>query len=212
MYYQLAVLLTEPLSYFIIYDHIEILHKNTIRKMRLYKFIGVFYSHPLFCLDKKNDWIFITSFIGQCTLNGLTKNGALTNAIAVPTFGQFIHKLPITHVNVIYPVIGEIWCFSLYIFLSTVIPLLYADTCYLLSIGMESEIVDVTNFWRESWTVLDISVGKVGKSQQGIQLNLMQSNHWIINETVYKPEFHPNCPQDKGERLFWFLTKMKPLY
>ena len=47
MYYQLAVLLTEPLSYFIIYDHIEILHKNTIRKMRLYKFIGVFYSHPL---------------------------------------------------------------------------------------------------------------------------------------------------------------------
>ncbi len=46
-YYQLAVLLTKSLSYFIIYDHIEILHKKTIRKMRLYKFNGVTYSHPL---------------------------------------------------------------------------------------------------------------------------------------------------------------------
>ncbi len=48
-YYQLAVLLTESLSYFIIYDHIEILYKKTYQKMRLYKFIGVLYSHPLRC-------------------------------------------------------------------------------------------------------------------------------------------------------------------
>ncbi len=44
--YQLAVLLTELLTYFIIYHHIEILYKKTIRKMRLYKFIRVAFSHP----------------------------------------------------------------------------------------------------------------------------------------------------------------------
>jgi hypothetical protein len=35
------VLITDPLSYFIIYNHIEILHKKTIKKMRLYTFIWV---------------------------------------------------------------------------------------------------------------------------------------------------------------------------
>ena len=53
--YQLAVLLTELLSYFIIYDHNEILHRKTIRKMRLYKFILVFHIvNPflhILCLD-----------------------------------------------------------------------------------------------------------------------------------------------------------------
>ena len=44
--YQLAVLFTELLMYFIIYYHIEILYKKTIRKMRLYKLIQVAYSHP----------------------------------------------------------------------------------------------------------------------------------------------------------------------
>jgi hypothetical protein len=46
-YYQLAVLLTKLAVYLIIYDHIEILHKKTIQKTRLYKFIGVTYSQPL---------------------------------------------------------------------------------------------------------------------------------------------------------------------
>jgi hypothetical protein len=45
--YQLAVLLTELLRYFIRYYHIEILYKKTIRKTRLYKFIRVLYSQPL---------------------------------------------------------------------------------------------------------------------------------------------------------------------
>ncbi len=47
-FYQLPVLLTESPTYFIIYDHIEILHKITIRKTRLYKFIGVTHSQSLY--------------------------------------------------------------------------------------------------------------------------------------------------------------------
>ncbi len=49
------------------------------------------------------------------------------------------------------------------IFVSTVISFLYVGTWSLFSILIVSGSVNETNFWRELWTVLDISVGKAEK-------------------------------------------------
>ena len=89
--YQLAVLLTELLTYFIIYYHTEILYKKTIRKMRLYKFIQVAYSSPI--KHKSLGWDYIRQLFGKW-IAWIFFVGRFFFLILVSLFSGLFERLP----------------------------------------------------------------------------------------------------------------------